>query len=64
RVNRGDRRVAIQLRASVDMPEVGSLQKKSRKKPSEIQNEFQDYFALAPPASPDSSDDSILPADD
>ncbi|MED6225622.1 hypothetical protein PIB30_095426 [Stylosanthes scabra] len=26
RVNRADRRVAIQLRASVDMPEVGSLQ--------------------------------------
>ncbi|MED6174718.1 hypothetical protein PIB30_071730, partial [Stylosanthes scabra] len=25
RVNRADRRVAIQLRASIDMPEVGSL---------------------------------------
>ncbi|MED6176408.1 hypothetical protein PIB30_087937 [Stylosanthes scabra] len=27
-------------------------------------DEFQDYFALAPPASPDSNDASILPADD
>ncbi|MED6187086.1 hypothetical protein PIB30_073015 [Stylosanthes scabra] len=27
-------------------------------------DEFQDYFTLAPPASPDSSDDSIVPADD
>ncbi|MED6187896.1 hypothetical protein PIB30_080942 [Stylosanthes scabra] len=27
-------------------------------------DEFQDYFALVPPTSPDTSDDSILPADD
>ncbi|MED6152324.1 hypothetical protein PIB30_090835 [Stylosanthes scabra] len=38
------------------------VQEEAERDPSD-DDEFRDYFALAPPASPDSSDDSTPPAD-